>query len=597
MTFCAQYFIPFVITAIVALALASGCDAHWFARPKLIVTDRWICAAGADATWCAVPRSRDASQLATARVRVAGPALRLGTEDFDELCAWEREDRRRCGDPSGPLENVGSAFSAPVGARYEPPCSLHERRPPGDGDGYACRQGAQGIECAGRPRAALRGPGTHAGPGDLLVEPNDARSQERRWQRHRSAIAALPSVYEVALSADTACVLFGPPRLIDGAFAMRCFDDRGAFDPPLVALEITASSERLCARTPRGVYCVGELGVLSAAQSACPRVGDAVLVSGGPFRALHESLPCAITAGATAELRCWGRNATHPAWLSLVQPLTSPPVAFSARDAWVQTANGAWAPIEVDPQPSTPPNDAEQNGQRSVSASRRCEVTHTRDGVAEPRTDPARSPSTRPTDTQREGSAAQDRDRAAPAASITCWLGDALQPWTTNVESAPSRIALRAQTLCALFDGAVSCWNLRSRRRVNLLGTVALQSDGAVCRYDERGRVECAWINEHSTEHTLVWTLLAERGARYVLSRTGKRCFIDDAGVARCMIDGATRRMFAGLRARATSLSMQLDSVCALFDDGRVACEGQPGLCNEPSRVQQSTRAFVPMGL
>jgi hypothetical protein len=478
---------------------------------------------------------------------------------------WEREDRRRCGDPSQPLRDVGAAFPAPVGPRLEPPWSLNERRPPGDGEGYVCRRGARGVECSARRIEGTRDVDTYTGREDLLVEPVALGSQERRWQRHQSAIAALPSVYEVALSADTACVLFGPPRSVDGAFALRCFDDGGAFDPPLVALEITASSQRICARTPHGVYCVGETGVLSAAQSACPRVGSAVVVSGAPFRALHESLPCAITAGAPAELRCWGRDATQPSsqpgWLSRVQPLPAPPVAFSARDAWVQTARGAWAPIEVDPRASLPPTDAEQDGRRAVSASLRCERSDT---------------------------------------SITCWPGGELplSPWTINVERPATRLGLRAETLCALFDdGAASCWNVRSRQRLNFLGTIALQSDGAVCRYDERGRVECAWISEHATTDTLVWTLLAERGARYVLSRAGRRCFVADDGVAQCMVDGASRRLFAGLGAPVTSLSMGVDFVCGLLADGRVACEGQPGLCDDASRVQRSTRAFVPVGL
>jgi hypothetical protein len=561
------------ISALRALTLVSACDAHLYARPKLLVTDRWICAARDDATWCAVRRASGSSQAATAlrvaadaRVRVAGPAVRLGTRDFADVCVWEREDRRFCGEPTALLHDDSAMFSAPVGARLEPPWTLDERRrPPGDGDGYVCRGVARGVECSARRPEGSRGLDAYTGREDLLVEPIVPHPQEQRWQRHRSAIAALPSVYEVALSADTACVLFGRPRSVDGAFAMRCFDDRGAFDPALVALEITASRERICARTPHGVYCVGETGVLSASQSACPRVGSAVVVSGGPFRALHESLPCAITAGATAELRCWGRDASQsssqPGWVSRVQPLLAPPVAFAARDGWVETANAAWAAIELDPRTSFPPTEAEQSGRRSVSASLRCELADT---------------------------------------TITCWPREALAraPWTLRVERPASRIGLRAETLCALFDdGAASCWNVRSRQRLHFQGSIALQSDGAVCRYDERGRVECAWIGEGATADTLVWAQLAERGARYVLSRAGRRCFIADDGAARCAVDGASRRLFAGLDARVTSLSMGVDWVCGLIADGRIVCEGQPGLCDDDARVQVSRRAFVPVGL
>jgi hypothetical protein len=239
--------------------------------------------------------------------------------------------------------------------------------------------------------------------------------------------------------------------------------------------------------------------------------------------------------------------------------LRSPPVEFAARDAWVETDNGEWAAIDVDPRASLPPTDAERSGRRAVSHSMRCEHA---------------------------------------AGSIACWPRDALAPWRVSVERPVSRIALRAQTLCALFDdGATSCWHVGARQRLDFIGSIALQSDGAVCRYDERGRVECAWVGEQSTADTLAWTVLAERGARYVLSHAGRRCFIADDGAARCVVDRASRRLFAGLDARVISLSMAVDSVCGLLADGRVVCEGEPGLCDDASRAQVSMRAFVPVGL
>lgn len=549
--------------------------------PRLRVDDRVACAVRSDGTWCWGQQLNGISSgggwlhpydtiVPPTRVSDLHGVLQ---RDGQRLCVVDDNAHWQCGLP-WEANNIETRPGVALVSRRTFSNSTSAHRV-GDGEHYECA-----LDELQLPRCSVRG---NAPIGDFpdvwgLVHTRKALDL---WTRNEQRVRSLGRVREVAISNDLACALLDQGNARD--VQMRCFDERGAFDPDFLAEEITASHYQLCARSSDGaVRCAGRPGYGRLDGHMCNSDTGPNEIPGGPFREVHASSSCAITATRPSTAVCWGsmwqRDEADwvPIWPPRVVPLAAEPRRF-ARNAWVETVRGESQMLvsrgdQIEGLPSTVAGTAESFAGGPIY---RC----TRQG------------------------------RLISCDSASLYIEESpdvpqyrFRHVTRRASGEVTQLSLHdVDWLCAkLADQRHECWSLTSRRHFFIPSSTQVAFGGfrAVCRRDATGAVACSDLLALASRGARAWREVAGPAARDVAVGAYDVCVVGTDGHVSC---GEITRAGMRIALHPTALRNAVDvevhhgTTCAIDAAGALRCIGASRYCDSGAPAQWSARTFYPM--